>query len=84
MVNHTKQDTSPLQTSKTRLEKAFARLESALERKVIYANKSNKADTALIVAREEIYKLRQQNKLVSSRLDSVINHIKKILGLPGN
>ena len=84
MANHTKQDTSPLQTSKTRLEKAFARLESALERKVIYVNKSNKADTALIAAREEIYKLRQQNQLVSSRLDGVINHIKKILGIPGN
>ena len=84
MVNRTKQDTSSLQTSKTRLEKAFARLESALERKVIYANKSNKADTALTAARDEIYKLRQQNQLVSSRLDSVINHIKEILGIPGN
>ena len=84
MVNHTKQDTSSLQTSKIRLEKAFARLETAIEGKVIYTNKTKKVDTALIAAREEIYKLRQKNKQISVRLDRVINQIKKILGIPGN
>jgi len=84
LENNNKQDTSSLQTSKIRLEKAFARLETAIEGKVIDANKSNKVDTALIAAREELYKLRQKNKLVSGRLDIVIKQIKKILSIPGN
>ena len=84
MVKHTRQDTSAQKISETRLEKAFARLESALEHKVNNADKSNKADTALIAAREEINKPRQQNKLVSVRLDSVISEIKKLLGTSVN
>mgnify|MGYP001186501066 CR=1 FL=1 len=44
MVKQTRQDTSALKISETRLEKAFARLESALDHKVNNADKSNKAD----------------------------------------
>ena len=67
-----------------RLEKALARLETAIEGKDIHTKNLKKVDTGLIAAREEIYKLRQKNKQVSIRLDSVINQIKKVLRIPGN
>ena len=83
MVDDNKQTKPSLETSKKRFEKALERLESAIDDKVTDASEAIKEDAALIAAREEIYELHQQNKIVSSRLDKVINQIKRILGNPG-
>ena len=80
MVNDINQNTSSMQISKTKLEKAFARLERAIYDKTACVDKSEKTDAKLVVAHEEIAKLREKNKLASERLDSRIDQIRKILG----
>jgi predicted nucleic acid-binding Zn-ribbon protein len=80
LVNDINQNTSSMQASKTKLEKALARLERAVDDKVTSVDKLKKIDTELIAAHKRITELREKNKVASERLDSTINQIRKILG----
>jgi predicted nucleic acid-binding Zn-ribbon protein len=80
LVNDINQNTSSMQVSKTKLEKALARLERAVDDKVTSVDKLKKIDTELIAAHKRITELREKNKVASERLDSTINQIRKILG----
>jgi predicted nucleic acid-binding Zn-ribbon protein len=80
LVNDINQNTSSMQVSKTKLEKALARLERAVDDKVTSVDKLKKTDTELIAAHKGITELREKNKVASERLDSTINQIRKILG----
>ena len=80
MANNSTQNTSSMQIAKTKLEKAFVRLERAIDHKVLSAEKTSELGAELVVFQKEIGQLRKKNKIASSRLDATIDQIKKILG----
>ena len=82
MANDIEQNTSPVQSYKIKLEKAFDRLEKAIDDKIAPVAKSQEVDVnvKLMAAHQDITELRKKNKLASDRLDSTIAHIRKILG----
>ena len=80
MANNSTQNTSSMQTAKIKLEKAFVKLERAIDDKVLSAEKTNELGAEIVVLQKEIEQLREKNKIASNRLDATIHQIKKILG----
>ena len=80
MANNSIQNNSSMQTAKAKLEKAFARLEIAIDDKVLSAEKTNELGAELVVLQKKIGELREKNKIASNRLDGTIHQIRKILG----
>ena len=80
MANNSTQNTSSMQIAKTKLEKAFVRLERAIDDKVLSAEKTSELEAELVVLQKEIGQLRGKNKIVSNRLEATIHQIKQILG----
>ena len=66
--------------AKNRLEKALARLESALDEKERKLAVTQGLEDALAAADKQISVMRDKNSIIASRLDGAIDRMKSVLG----
>ena len=78
--NDSVQNSSLIHDVKGELDNAVSRLEKAAAGEFASPEKLAALKDELLVANEEINKLRKRNKLVSARLDNAIHQIREILG----
>ncbi|MEE2999717.1 MAG: DUF4164 family protein [Pseudomonadota bacterium] len=80
MENSPIQSTSSMQSAKTKLEKAFDRLEKVIRERIESPEKTGEFGAELITLQNEIDELRKKNRIASNRIDATIKQIQKILG----